>query len=246
MLKNILCKKEGLLRVAHRGFLPENRLSGFQEAVYRGCDMFECDLRLSADQHPVVIHDKKIDRTTNGKGYVSRLNQHDLRFYGIPTLEDLLQWFQTQPDLLGAFEIKDIGRASNGVLLRKTIALLKKYDVIDRSIIISFNTSIVHSTKALCPELCTGLVYGDSKLMLRNPFNVAHEINADSLWVSHKIVHTMMPLNKHDIPICIWTVNGKKDVTCLDKNVVGIVSDDLLCVFPQQHACVRKQEQYPL
>lgn len=231
MLKDILINRHGLLRVAHRGYAPENKMVGFQQAVSRGCNMIECDLRLSLDKHPMVIHDKRIDRTTNGSGYVSRLQKPALQFHGIPSLDELLQWFKGQDNLYAAFELKDIGRSSNAVLLTKTLALLQKYDVIDRSIIISFNVATVRSAKKLCPELCTGLVYANTRTILRNPFDIVKRINADCLWVNHQMVPAILPLNKYDVPICIWTVNTKKDITCLDKNVVGIVSDDLQKVF---------------
>lgn len=231
MLREVLWSKKRLLKIAHRGFVPENKIVGFQQAVLRGCDMFECDLRLSSDNHPVVIHDKKINRTTNGTGYVSRLEKTTMQFFGIPTLDELLQWLKTQEGLYAAFELKDVGFTSNKILLSKTIALLQKHEVIDRSILISFNTSIVRSAKHLCPELCTGLVYANTRTILNNPFNIVKEIQADCLWAHHKILPAILPLNKHNVPICIWTVNKKTDVTCLDKNVVGIVSDDLQKVF---------------
>jgi glycerophosphoryl diester phosphodiesterase len=231
MLKQALISKTRLMKIAHRGYVPENKMQGFKEAVIRGCDMFECDLRLSADKHPMVIHDKTINRTTNNVGHVNMLTKCDLEFYGIPSLEELLQWFQSCNGLFAAFELKDIGKTSNSILLSKTIALLRKYNVVERSILISFNTHIVKTSKTLCPDLYTGIIYLGRNTLMRNPFNIVKDTNADMLWANHKIISALLPMNKNNTPICIWTVNNKKHITALDKNVVGIVSDDLQQVF---------------
>jgi glycerophosphoryl diester phosphodiesterase len=231
MLQEVLQSKKGLLRIAHRGYTPENKMIGFQQAVDRGCNMIECDLRLSVDKHPVLIHDNRINRTTNGSGYVSKLPKVTLQFHGVPSLDEFLLWFQKQDNLYVALELKDIGLGNNATLLNKTIALLEKYNVIRRSIIISFNIAIVRSAKKICPYICTGLLYANTKAILANPFNTVRDIKADSLWVNHMVLSSILPLNKDDIPLCVWTVNQKNDIKCLNRNVVGIVSDDLQKVF---------------
>jgi glycerophosphoryl diester phosphodiesterase len=62
--------------VAHRGAsreLPEHTLAAFAAAVRQGADALECDVRLTADGHLVCVHDRRIDRTSNGHGPVSTL-----------------------------------------------------------------------------------------------------------------------------------------------------------------------------
>jgi len=59
---------------AHRGAMsshPENTLSAFREAVRLGVQMIEFDVFMTADSQLVVIHDRTLDRTTNGSGRVS-------------------------------------------------------------------------------------------------------------------------------------------------------------------------------
>lgn len=61
---------------AHRagGFvhgLPENSLSAIKNSLELGVDIIEIDVRITADNQIVVIHDKTLDRTTNGSGKVS-------------------------------------------------------------------------------------------------------------------------------------------------------------------------------
>lgn len=60
--------------IGHRGamrYAPENTLAGIREAVRRGAGWIEIDVRLSADQVAVVIHDARLERTTDGRGPVA-------------------------------------------------------------------------------------------------------------------------------------------------------------------------------
>ena len=60
-----------LLVVAHRGDwrnAPENSLQGIQNCIDMGVDMVEIDLKKTKDGHLVLMHDKLIIRTMNGKG----------------------------------------------------------------------------------------------------------------------------------------------------------------------------------
>jgi len=92
------------LIIGHRGFrarYPENTMAAFAGAVDAGADMIEFDVQLSSDGIPVVIHDRTLDRTTNGSGPVtshtlSQLKKLDagswfqsrFRAQTIPTLEE--------------------------------------------------------------------------------------------------------------------------------------------------------------
>ena len=59
--------------IGHRGaalLAPENTLAGFKKAAELGCRMVEFDVRLSRDGVPVVFHDERLERVTDGKGMV--------------------------------------------------------------------------------------------------------------------------------------------------------------------------------
>lgn len=63
--------------IAHRGagqLAPENTLAAFRLGHAHGYRMFECDVRLSADGVPFLLHDDVLDRTTDGKGGVAGLD----------------------------------------------------------------------------------------------------------------------------------------------------------------------------
>ena len=66
---------------AHRGAsvdAPEHSLAAYRAAIEQGADGIECDVRLTADGHLVCVHDRRVDRTTNGRGVVSTLELADL------------------------------------------------------------------------------------------------------------------------------------------------------------------------
>lgn len=60
--------------IAHRGagrLAPENTLAAFRTGAAHGYRMYECDVKLSADGVPYLLHDANLDRTTNGHGPVA-------------------------------------------------------------------------------------------------------------------------------------------------------------------------------
>ena len=67
-------KPDYIFVVAHRGdwrHAPENSIAAIKSAISIGADMVEIDIQKTKDGDFVLMHDNSIDRTTNGKGYVS-------------------------------------------------------------------------------------------------------------------------------------------------------------------------------
>jgi len=67
--------------VAHRGSSSaraEHTLGAYRQALEDGAEALECDVRLTADGHLVCVHDRRIDRTSNGQGVVSALELAEL------------------------------------------------------------------------------------------------------------------------------------------------------------------------
>jgi glycerophosphoryl diester phosphodiesterase len=69
------------LVVAHRGSsaeAAEHTLRAYEKAIAQGADALECDVRLTRDGVLVCVHDRRVDRTSDGKGVVSTLELADL------------------------------------------------------------------------------------------------------------------------------------------------------------------------
>ena len=71
-----------VLVVSHRADwrnAPENSLQAIQNCIDMGVDVIEIDLKKTKDGHLILMHDKKIDRTTTGKGYPADYTLEELR-----------------------------------------------------------------------------------------------------------------------------------------------------------------------
>src|SRR5258708_2093066 len=85
-----------LLVIAHRGAsqqAPENTLPAIEKALEGGAGMLALEVQKSKDNHPVVLADVSVDRTTNGTGRVARMNAAEI--YAL----DAGSWFN--PDFAG-------------------------------------------------------------------------------------------------------------------------------------------------
>lgn len=94
--------------MAHRGYsgaYPENTMLSFREAVKVGCDAIEMDVHETRDGRLVVIHDERLDRTTDGTGRICEHTFDELRqvnaaarFAGkyaperIPSFDEYCEW----------------------------------------------------------------------------------------------------------------------------------------------------------
>jgi glycerophosphoryl diester phosphodiesterase len=104
VLNDVNTKK--ILVTAHRfGWrnAPENSIQSLKECIKGGIDIGEFDLKQTKDGHLIAMHDKTIDRTTNGKGKPEDYTLEDIRKFRlkdgaghitrhqIPTLEEVLE-----------------------------------------------------------------------------------------------------------------------------------------------------------
>lgn len=88
-----------MIIIGHRGSAgtaPENTLKSLEQAISAGADGVEFDVQACATGELVIIHDRTVDRTTNGRGFVNRLSFEELRRLDagqgekIPTLREAL------------------------------------------------------------------------------------------------------------------------------------------------------------
>jgi len=83
------------LVIAHRGAsydVAEHTLPAYLAAIETGADGLECDVRLTRDGHLVCVHDRTVNRTSNGSGIVSEYDLNDLREL------DFQSWRDDLPD----------------------------------------------------------------------------------------------------------------------------------------------------
>lgn len=163
---------------AHRGFCskyPENTLLGFEKALEEGVDGIENDVQLTRDGEIVILHDERLDRTTNGKGWlkdytlaeVKELTANEKfgdRFPAqrIPTLREYLELVKNEP-IITNIEMKT-GVFEYLPMEQKLVELLREYQITDRVIISSFNHFTILRMKTLAPEIKYGFLAYDWRI----------------------------------------------------------------------------------
>lgn len=152
--------KEPLIS-AHRGGpmngFPENAVETFENALRCGPCIIECDVRLSKDGKPVMMHDATLDRTTNASGTVSDHTLAELKTfflkdpgnkitrYRIPTLGEVLQWARGHAVLM-----LDLKYTSD---YRQVIDEIRKYKTEGHVIFITYNDEQLKTVHRLAPDL---------------------------------------------------------------------------------------------
>jgi glycerophosphoryl diester phosphodiesterase len=175
----------------HRGAMghaPENTMASFELAVAQGADAIELDVHLTADDEVVVIHDHRLERTTDGRGIVRELTleevraadagaRFDARFAGqrVPTLDEVLAWARDRCIL--DVEIKG-GPAPYPGIEARVIDLIRRHEMQDRVLVISFDHPTVRRVKELAPELAAGVLYSGRPI---DPVPLARPAGADAL-----------------------------------------------------------------
>src|SRR5690349_12476749 len=157
----------GLHRVAHRGYsavAPENTLPALAAGALAGATLIEFDVRTTADGVPVVIHDRTVDRTTDGTGHVGDLTLDEVRAL------DAGSWFS--PAYAGVrvpllADVLDLLRESQVLLEIKPPATLEQVKVIvemvadrgllDRTVVQSFDPAVVRVVREAAPDIRRGL-----------------------------------------------------------------------------------------
>jgi glycerophosphoryl diester phosphodiesterase len=137
------------LVAAHRGAsqdAPENTLAAFALALEAGADMVEFDVHVTSDGEIVVIHDEKLDRTTDGTGEVYRTPLAALReldagswfsaaYKGerVPTLDETLALMKGKAVPLIEVKVKRKRSADAG---KRIVAALSRHGMLEEAVVI--------------------------------------------------------------------------------------------------------------
>lgn len=123
--------------VAHRGSsgtYPEHTLQAFEAALQDGADALECDVRLTRDGVLVCVHDRKVDRTSDGRGVVSALELADLHEL------DFASWKDRERD---EPQLEEADRDAGRVLTLKRLLEL----VLDHDRLVQLQIETKHPTR---------------------------------------------------------------------------------------------------
>ena len=218
--------------LGHRGapaYEPENTLASFKKAIELGVDQIELDLRFSKDSKLVVIHDEKLDRTTNGKGLVREFTLAELKKLDagkgekIPTLQEVIDLIRDKGIFL-QIELKE----SN--MQRHLLDLIQKNNLEERVMVISFLHEELRKIKELNPNIKTGILIGQKSI---DPLERLRQVRADAISMRHTLVNKRLVerLHQNNIELTVWVVNEPRDVSRaieLGVDTIGTDKPDLV------------------
>jgi len=230
--------------IAHRGFseeAPENSLAAFHKAVEAKADMFELDVRLSADNEFVVFHDKKLNRTSDGHGPLKKFTAKELSGFDngtwfsrkfsrerIPLLKDILPLtkrgiginIEIKPDVVGldGFSVEE-----------EIVRLIAKFKATHRVMFSSFNHSTMRAIKRIDSSIVTGILYNPIADFRHSPSQLAARAHADIFICSKYQLNgdVMHDAHKADCRVYVYGVKSERDVArMVHLGADGIIADN--------------------
>jgi glycerophosphoryl diester phosphodiesterase len=241
------------LVMAHRGgaaLWPENTMYAFERAVMMGVDVLEMDVRATADNHLVVIHDATVDRTTQGSGAVSSLTLEELkrmdagynwspdggrsfplrgRGLTVPTLSEVFYAF-------GKVRLNIDIKQERPAVVQSFCSMIRAHKMQGRVMVASFNQSVLDEFRAECPEVATSGSVLDirSFLALKTDESSAAQ---GSRWRALQVPEHAGPLqlltprfiaeaHSRGLEVHAWTINDEAAMRRLiELKIDGIITD---------------------
>ena len=222
-----------LLCIGHRGAMghePENTLGSIRKALELGARCVEVDV-YSVDGRLVIFHDERLERTTNGVGYLGEQSFEYLRSLDagngqrIPTLEEVCEAIDSRACL--NIELKGQGTAAP---VAELISHLVESGWNKEAILVSsFNHRQLFEMKQLNQDiklgaLSCGLLVDDSKF--------AEDLGAFSVHPSKKFVSQQFVDDAHvrGLKVYVYTVNHPEDIARMYQ--LGV--DGVFTNFPER------------
>ena len=239
--------------IAHRGgagVRPENTVAAFSHAVEIGADVLEMDVQRTADGAIVCLHDRTVDRTTDGRGRVDSLTWSELRkldaghnwsddggrtypFRGkgvhVPTLEEVFTRFSSARMNI---EMKHDGPG----LAQPLCALIRHARMNQRVLIASMNEEAILAFRQACPEVATSMTRTEAQLFFGIQLvslDAAYSPPVGALQIPDRlggeIVATaglIAAAHRRNLKVHVWTINDPARMEELIRiGVDGIITD---------------------
>jgi glycerophosphoryl diester phosphodiesterase len=228
--------------IAHRGagkIAPENTLSAFRVGASFGYRMFECDVKLSSDGVPFLLHDDTLARTTNGQGVagqmpwkaLSRLDcgaWHSRAYVGetLPTFDAVAAYCLANHLMLN-IELKPTeGGAAierkTGEIVAARAAQLWANEAIP-PLLSSFKPESLAGAKKAAPKLPRGLLLDE---LWCDWLETAIDLKCVAVICNHKLwdAKTVAAVKAQGMRVLSYTVNEEKDA----KRLWGLGTDGII------------------
>ena len=226
------------LNYAHRGAsheAPANTLAAFNLAAELGADGIELDVHLSKDGEAVVIHDFRLDATTDGRGQVRDHSLAQLRdldagswfdaaFAGqrIPTLQEVVDVVGHR--LLMNIELKTKGLRAEG-LVAEVVRIVEDNNLSDRVVISSFNPIALRRVRRANPNLSLGLLYSSDQTVILRKAWPRHLVQVEALHPHYSLVTSKYVrwAREKGYRLHVWTADDPVVMQSLIQHRVDII-----------------------
>ena len=229
--------------IAHRGAgkrAPENTLAAFREGAAQGFRMFECDVKLSADDVPFLLHDSALERTTSGLGTAGErswtaLSQLDAgSWHGaphagepLPTLLAIAR-FVLANDLAVNLEIKPTPgvETRTGDLVARVAAQLWAGSA-PPPLLSSFEVPALDAAAAAAPALPRALLLDELRA---GWFETAQRLACRAVVTHHSLMDAAMVQRLHQAGMraLVYSVNERADLAAMRAaGVDGVITDEV-------------------
>jgi len=253
------------LVIAHRGgrsLGPENTIYTFKRAIEKGADVLEMDLQTTADGQLVVLHDRNVNRTTNGKGAVdgfslSELKKLDAGFrwsphnsntfplrnkgITIPTLADV---FQALPDTRMNIEIK----SSQVNTIQDLCRVIREHAMAEKVMVACFDSGKLGEFRSVCPEVATSAGASEAVLfywLQRAQLESAYSPSAQALQIPEAYRDRRITTSRfldaahaRNMRVHVWTVNDTESM----QRLIALGVDGIMTDYPDRLVNVLKKQ----
>ena len=224
-----------VLRIGHRGAMgyePENTLRSFKKALALNVDMVELDVHVCKTGEVVVIHDRSVDRTTNGSGLVVEKTLDELKKLDagmgerIPTLQEVLDILNGKVDV--NIELKGIGTAESVARIIEENVTTKRWNY-DQFLVSSFNQYELEEFRGLSKQTRVGILVSNTGVGL---WGLAKKVKAYSIHINISFISREMVNEAHrrGYLVFVYTVNDIREINKM--KLIGV--DGIFSNYPDR------------
>lgn len=221
--------------VNHRGYCdaPENTLAAFRQSKEMGFEMVECDVRFTKDNVAVLLHDKSVNRTSNGSGRIANMTFEQARaldfgsWKGGEYVGERIPTFVEFVDLCVELQLHPYIEIKNGATIEQVGRLAQIVTDANLSVTwIARNVDYLSELHKLRLGDRLGLLVDIvTKRAVQSMLAISREltfINANYTFLSSSKIRLC---EQNNMPLEVWTVDNTHTITHIDAYISGITSN---------------------
>lgn len=231
------------------GLAPENTLAAIKAGLEQNVDRIEIDVHQTKDHKIVVLHDRDINRTSTGKGYVKDLSLNEIRKYSagrwfsqefeaekIPTLDEVFNLINAKATLV--IEIKAFNNYYQGIE-KQVVDIIHKHKANNWVAVCSFDDSVLFKIHELDKNIALHKLFvfkfpflklindGSLRIVDFKYYNFVDEFSIYYPFANKRLINKIHSLNKK---INVWTV----DDTTKIKRLINLGVDGIITNHPER------------